>query len=517
MPSLYLSRQKQGYLINIQISGMRTLKYKPSQHPGTTKSKIKSHKTRNNKKHTAQKAQLGSKTQQSNKLVINDDKFYIEYTRDKYRIFDINNNLILLVYPILIAKPDISSYIDTKNPKLNKVLFPELQNKTSEHNSEHIKFIVADKENTQLHAHTSDNNLESAEQKSCLYKYFRTNECLDISVEFDTKKKVGWYFINSLLQAAQVDSLAHRVPGKYYILIAEDYILRTYSANGKYEIRGGLNDMAHLYKLDICDKLNEYLQDKYINPEILAYFVKEANGRFAALSAMTMFKTGFSFYEKMGYMYVPDEKGLIKPSTPYIQIFNLFLDGLLDRFRIIFMPIAEFIKTQKQNKSDKFLLGKFNDSLRLVKLVLRELAPKQKFTINTLHDLYKIIDTSRYSFDYFMKDSGPKSASPKTNNRRVLYYSIMRSEIMFILSLIVSKLMPDFGLNCHKFRVLQPSPANIFTLEQHRLLPGIYPAYLGQLQVISRTPQATFRGKQYDNIRDKMSKVLEQVRLLGID
>jgi hypothetical protein len=498
---------------------MRTLKHKK---PNSTKSKNKQNKT-NKKRNPATKSVLGSKKQKGQELVINDGIFNIKYTGDKYRILDKNNNLILLVYPILIANPDISSYIDTKKPKLNKVLFPELQNKTSTHKIDHIKFIVADKENTQLYDQNPKNkiNLEPAEQKSCHDNYFMTNECLDISVDFDHKKKLAWYFINSLLQSARIDSLAHRVPGKYYILIAEDYITRTYSTDGKYQIRGGLNDMAHFYKLDICDKLNEYLQDKYITPEILAYFVKQVNGnspRFATLSAMTMFKTGFSFYEKMGYMYVPDEKGLIKPSTPYIQVFDLFLDGLLERLRIILMPIAEFIKTQKHNqkqdKSDKFLLAKFNESLRLVKLVLHELAPKQKFAIKTLHDLYKIIDTSWYSFDYFMKDDNPNSSGEKQNNRRVLYYSIMRSEIMFILSLIISKLMPDFGVNCHKFRVLQPSPVNIFTLEQHRLLPGIYPAYLGQL--ISPGQQAIFKGKQYDNIRGKMTKVLDHLKLLSV-
>lgn len=73
------------------------------------------------------------------------------------------------MYPILIANPDISSYIDTKKSKLNKVLFRELQNKTSTHKIDHIKFIVADKENIQLHDQNPKNkiNLEPAEQKSC--------------------------------------------------------------------------------------------------------------------------------------------------------------------------------------------------------------------------------------------------------------------------------------------------------------------------------------------------------------
>lgn len=459
-----------------------------------------------------------TKSSQANTVLINDGDFKIELKNDMYYIYR-NNKYKFLVYPMIINKPDITTFIDKSAPQLNKILFPELAN-TSPYQSNDIKFIASEKRISNI-SHT--NNLKATEMESCKSDYFADNECVDITIEI--KKNQVYYFVNSLLLAAKVDNIAHILPGKYYILIIEDYINRS-NPGDSIIIRGGLYDMAQFHKLDICDKLNEYLTENYINQDVFKYYVKQVNSyKFSALSAMTIFKTGFSFYEKMGYMFIPsdnDEKK-IKPITPYIEVFNLFLDGLLGRFQIILMPIPEFIAQQKKNKSDK-IIDEFNYSLRLVKMVLTALKPGEKFELKILHDLYKLIDTNRYSFDYFMKPSitnnslgGSKTMrgkSEKLNNRRVLYYSIMRTEIMYILSLIIRTQIPNFGSNCHKFFRLESTVQNIFTLAQHRALPGVHQIYLGQIHHATRTPKPLTRGKLYDEISKKMNVIIEHLQKL---
>ena len=392
------------------------------------------------------------------------------------------------------------------NPKLRKILtkyhkIPIDVNKPQYYD---IGFLYSKKKISDIPSIKTNSKENDTLLKSCASRDRFKPTCNAISVNenyiVNSKKAKDqiYYYIDALLLWSDDTNTCYSLSGKQHVLIIEDYLKTQYH---NLPIIGELSDAAYNHKNDMCDKLHEYIkQDKLTQAFLLELLDKNIRTHFN-LSTFTVFKTGLTYYEKMGYMRV----GIKKKSSDltYYKLFNAFCDDILRRVEHVFMPITEYITHNKGKGARAY--KEIKDKFALVKLILHELLPATKFTLETLQDLYKLIDVSVYSVDFFClnQDNIPKA---------ILLYYILRVNIKYILDNAMEDLHND-DTQSYKHLQLEPTAENKFILAQHSLIPGIGKEYMG---IMLPGPVIGVIGpKKQKEINDKVAKVLKCLETLN--
>jgi hypothetical protein len=407
------------------------------------------------------------------------------------------------------AKDNDSGEQDSIINNIGKALNPKLRNLLTKYHNIPIDinktkyfdvgFLYSKEKITRIPA-KSDNDKKETILKSCAsrFRFIPKNTCNDISVNENYKMKSTnakdqiYYYIDSLLLWPCDMSPCYLLSGKQHVLIIEDYLRTKYH---ELPIIGELYDGAHNRKNDMCDKLQEYIKQGKLTQEFLLDLLQKNISSPISLSTLTVFKMGLTFYEKMGYMCVGSKEK--SSDLTYYKLFNAFCDTILRRTERVFMPITDYINSYNK-KGTTHAYKKLKDEFALIKLILHELLPATKFTLETLQDLYKLIDINVYSVDFFClnQDNTPKA---------VLLYYILRVNVQYILLDTIEDLT-EYDTHSYKHLQLEPTAENKFILAQHSLIPGIGKEYMGIM--LPGPITGSISPKKQNEINDKVTKVL---------
>lgn len=328
------------------------------------------------------------------------------------------------------------------------------------------------------------------------------------------------YYISGLLTGLQADSACYGLAGGTHVRLMEDYFVN----NTHGYLIGTLFDGASNKVPKHCGLMNKLVGMQKIPSTLLESLSTDINN-YASLSAMTIMETGFTFYEKFGYMAGVLSPALLKlGSRPalmglddtyltlnrmtYCETYSAWLDELYNRLRLLYTPISALramIKEITPGGTKKEIFGiqpkmltdtisKCEKAYKLRQSINTQPA-KTKFGNMSLYDVYqacKVITDLRS--DASIKQVTDGKHSPGTN---LFYLLTVHHVINKALTDILMKSGDEFEMHesireCVKFTRVWDTPENNFALQMHRQLPGVKPEYLAERFTIK--PPASEKG-----------------------
>lgn len=306
------------------------------------------------------------------------------------------------------------------------------------------------------------------------------------------------YYIAGLLTGLQADSVCYGISGGAHVRIMEDYFVN----NTKGYLIGTLYDGASNKVPKHCGLMNKLVGLNKIPSSLLESLSTDLSN-YASLSAMTIMETGFTFYEKFGYMVgvlTPalqrltrtkglkglEDTDLTLNHMTYMDTYSDWLDQVYDRLCILYTPINKLKSMITKNKPE--IYGIQTTTLKTA-LSTIEKAFKLRMSINktpfptnfSKMTLYVVYQLCKITTDVKQDESVNQLLIGKYSTGTVLFY--MLSACYIINSALSDILMHKDTENfreCVKFTRVWDTPANNFTLELHRQLPGVKPEYLAE-------------------------------------
>ncbi len=354
------------------------------------------------------------------------------------------------------------------------------------------------------------------------------------------------YYISGLLTGLQADSECYGLAGGSHVRIMEDYFMN----NTRGYLIGTLYDAASNKVPKHCGLMNKLVGLHHI-PSSLLESLSTDIFNYASLSAMTILETGFTFYEKFGYMAGVLSPALLKlGSRPnlqgredtdltlnhmtYCETYSAWLDEIYNRLRLLYTPISTLRSMIKEKQPRDTSIEIFGIPPKMLNNTISncEKAYKLRQSINTqpaktqignmsLYDVYqacKVITDLRS--DASIKQVTDGKHSPGTN---LFYLLTAHHAINHVLTDILMKSSDDFDMHenireCVKFNRVWDTPENNFALQMHRQLPGVKPEYLAERFTLQ--PPAGEKGhgggtkaelaacKLSETIREKQDRLL---------
>lgn len=376
-------------------------------------------------------------------------------------------------------------------------------------------------------------------QKDCVRAWLET-EHTPGQPQAITPKEL--YYISGLLTGLQADSECYGLAGGSHVRLMEDYFVN----NTRGYLIGTLYDAASNKVPKHCGLMNKLVGMRQIPPSLLESLSTDINN-YASLSAMTILETGFTFYEKFGYMAGVLSPALLKLGKrfegredtdltlnhmTYCDTYSAWLDEIYNRLCLIYTPISalrSIVKDLKPEQKELYGLppGMITDTISKC-----EKAYKLRQSINTqpaktqisnmsLYDVYqacKVITDLRSEASIQQVTDGKHS--PGTN----LFYLLTAHHVINqVLADILMKSSDEFTIHenireCVKFTRVWDTPENNFALLMHRQLPGVKPEYLAEQFTLQ--PPASEKGhvmgtkaelaacKLKETIREKQDRLL---------
>ena len=354
------------------------------------------------------------------------------------------------------------------------------------------------------------------------------------------------YYISGLLTGLLADSECYGLAGGSHVRIMEDYFMN----NTHGYLIGTLYDGASNKVPKHCGLMNKLVGLHHIPSSLLESLSIDINNH-ASLSAMTIMETGFTFYEKFGYMAGVLSPTLLKLShrrnlqgredtdltlnhMTYCETYSAWLDEIYNRLCLIYTPISTLRARIAEKQPPDTSIEIFGISPNVLNRALFKCitAYKLRQSINTqliknqigkmsLYDVYqacKVITDLRS--DASIKQVTNGKHSPGTNLFYLLtvHYAVTRA-----LTDILMKSNNDFQeyeniSECVKFTRIWNTPENNFILQMHRQLPGVKSEYLaerftlqppaGEKGQVTGTKAELAACKLRETIREKHARIL---------
>ena len=346
------------------------------------------------------------------------------------------------------------------------------------------------------------------------------------------------YHISGLLTGLQADSVCYGLSGGAHVRIMEDYFIN----NTRGYLIGTLYDGASNKVPKHCGLMNKLVGLKHIPSSLLESLSMDLSN-YASLSAMTVVETGFTFYEKFGYM-----AGVLTPALErltrtkglrgleasdltlnhmtYMDTYNAWLDQIYTRLCILYTPIGK-LKTMiadiKPDGTKKEIFGLQPETLKNA-ITACEKAYRLRQSINTKTipgklanmSLYDIYQKCKILTDLRSEDAVAQVVNGKHNPGTNLFYilaahKIINSNLTGILMYDSDVFdMPEIVRECVKFTRVWDTPANNFTLELHRQLPGVKADYLAEQFTLPVPPDGESHGKTSKKLTAKAELALQE-------
>lgn len=343
-------------------------------------------------------------------------------------------------------------------------------------------------------------------QKDCVRAWLETEHTPGHQPASTIPKEL--YYISGLLTGLQADSECYGLAGGSHVRIMEDYFVN----NTRGYLIGTLYDGASNKVPKHCGLMNKLVGLHHIPSSLLESLSTDINN-YASLSAMTILETGFTFYEKFGYM-----AGVLSPTLltlshlrnlqgredtdltlnhmTYCETYSAWLDEIYNRLRLLYTPISTLramIKEKQPRDTSieifgippKMLTGTIFTCEKAYKLrqSINTQPTKTKFGNMSLYDVYqacKVITDLRS--DASIKQVTDGKHSPGTN---LFYLLTAHHAINRVLGEILMKSGDEFTMHenireCVKFNRVWDTPENNFALQMHRQLPGVKSEYLAE-------------------------------------
>lgn len=311
------------------------------------------------------------------------------------------------------------------------------------------------------------------------------------------------YYISGLLTGLQADSICYGLSGGAHIRIMEDYFIN----NTRGYLIGTLYDAASNKVPKHCGLMNKLVGLNKIPSSLLESLSVDLSN-YASLSAMTIVETGFTFYEKFGYMagvLTPalqrltrttglkglEDTDLTLNHMTYMETYNTWLDHIYTRLCILYTPINKLktmISAIKPGGTTKEIFGLEPAILKKaitacekafnLRMSIEKTPMPTKFSKMTLYVVYQLCKlTTDVKLDESVNQFLSGKYSPGTN----LFYCL--TALYIISNTFDTILIPDGESeprSCIKFTRVWDTPTNNFTLELHRQLPGVKADYLAE-------------------------------------
>ncbi len=354
------------------------------------------------------------------------------------------------------------------------------------------------------------------------------------------------YYISGLLTGLQADSECYGLAGGSHVRIMEDYFMN----NTHGYLIGTLYDGASNKVPKHCGLMNKLVGLHHIPASLLESLSIDINNH-ASLSAMTIMETGFTFYEKFGYMAGVLSPALLKLShrrnlqgredtdltlnhMTYCETYSAWLDEIYNRLRLLYTPISTLRARIKEKQPRDTSIEIFGIQPKMLNSTISncEKAYKLRQSINTqpaktkfgnmsLYDVYqacKVITDLRS--DASIKQVTDGKHSPGTN---LFYLLTAHHAINRVLGEILMKSGDEFTMHenireCVKFNRVWDTPENNFALQMHRQLPGVKPEYLAERFTLQPPAGEAVNGrgtkaelvacKLRETIREKQDRLL---------
>lgn len=248
-----------------------------------------------------------------------------------------NNNFEMSIYSADGSAPRLKSTEESVINNIGKSLNPKLRTILStlynipidinrKDNEVRLNFLYSKEKLMYIPITKIDDKQKDNILQNCGLYYYRSyhpiNTCNYISVNenYMSAKDQIYYSIDGLLLMQSDDTnTCHLLSGKQHVLIIEGYLKGKYL---KVPIIGELYDAARSYKTDTCKVIHDYIKQGKLSAEFLFDLIEKHIRSWIELSTLTVFKTGLTYYEKMGYMRV-GYKSKEKDKT-YYNLFNAF-------------------------------------------------------------------------------------------------------------------------------------------------------------------------------------------------
>ena len=315
-------------------------------------------------------------------------------------------------------------------------------------------------------------------------------KCMDADVvEYGDINIAVFYIGGLLLQARDPDHDCHKISGTSYLHLADYYF--TQNIPEKYAVIGSLHDAANSHIPGFCSFLDKYYNNLLSKPEYDYLFYLLGTNNWRPLTTDTIVSSGLTFYEKAGYMRIPEPNyttrqkklhQLFENGNPinYFDAFSIFVDELIHRQEILNMPFKELNKLIKQKQghttSKKYNWPEKITALLELHLELKISIPFDAGKINNLRTLYTWF--SAINIDEFITGmDGNNKSTPEIQKQRLVMYSLLYVDLHAIISNLLG-LSGERGYTHYKFLRLPATAANSFVLQLHRSIPGIKPELL---------------------------------------
>jgi hypothetical protein len=354
------------------------------------------------------------------------------------------------------------------------------------------------------------------------------------------------YYISGLLTGLQADSECYGLAGGTHVRLMEDYFVN----NTRGYLIGTLYDGASNKVPKHCGLMNKLVGLHHIPSSLLESLSTDINN-YASLSTMTILETGFTFYEKFGYMagvlsptllklshrrnlQGREDTDLILNHMTYCETYSAWLDEIYNRLCLIYTPISTLKKMIAEKQPPDTSIEIFGISPNVLNRALFKCitAYKLRQSINTqpiknqigklsLYDVYQACKViTDLSSEASIKQVTNGKHSPGTNLFYLLtvHYAVTRA-----LTDILMKSNNDFQeyeniSECVKFNRVWDTPENNFALQMHRQLPGVKPEYLAERFTLQPPAGEAVHGrgtkaelaacKLKETIREKHARIL---------
>lgn len=366
-----------------------------------------------------------------------------------------------------------------------------------------IQDIVIDKNNNSNLWQSWDLNINVSHKPpvkktsniGCEHKKFEDQsldgKCMDAYVvEYGDINIAIFYIGGLLLQAKDPEHECHKISGTSYLHLADYYL--TQNIPDRYAIIGSLHDAANSHIPGFCSFIDKYYNNNLLSKSEYDYLFNLLRTNYwRPLTTDTIISSGLTFYEKSGYMRIPEPNYTVRQQKQhqlfdngqplnYFDAFSIFVDELIRRQEILNMPFKDLNKFIKQKRNQKYS-KKYNWSEKITGLVvlhqeLKISTPFSAANITNLRTLYTWF--SSLNIDEFITGSnGDKKSPPELQKQRLLLYSLLYIDLHGIISDLLA-LSGERGYEHYKFLRLPATPANSFVLQLHRSIPGIKPELL---------------------------------------
>ena len=240
-----------------------------------------------------------------------------------------NNNFEMSIYSADGSAPRLKNTEESVINNIGKSLNPKLRTILStqynipidinkKDNEVRLNFLYSNKKLMNIPITKIDDKQKGNFLQNCGLYYYRSyhpiNTCNYISVDENymaTKDQIYYSIDGLLLMQSDDTNTCHLLSGKQHVLIIEGYLKGKYL---KVPIIGELYDAANSYKNDTCKLIHDYIKQGKLSEEFLFDLIEKHIRSWIQLSTLTVFKTGLTYYEKMGYMRV-GTKGKEKEKT----------------------------------------------------------------------------------------------------------------------------------------------------------------------------------------------------------